>query len=148
MGLTSRETKLMSAAKVFLDTNILLYSLDARDIRKRDIARELLEGLCKSGGGYISLQVVNEFASNLIRKFGRSPAEVDILCEGLSDLKIESGSMNQIREALRIMTIASISYWDACVVASAALAGCRTIYTEDLQTDQVIAGVRIVNPFR
>jgi len=33
------------------------------------------------------------------------------------------------------------------IIASALDAGCRTLYTEDLQHGQVVEGVRIENPF-
>lgn len=138
----------MSAVKTFVDTNVLLYSLDARDLRKRDIARQLIEGLCKDGSGYLSRQVINEFASNLIRKFGRTPADVSKLCEDLSDFRIDVGGLAQVQEALRIMGATSISFWDACIIASAISAGCRVILTEDLAAAQVIAGITVVNPFR
>jgi len=137
----------MSVPSVFVDTNVLLYSLDERDLRKRDIARKLIDELCRDGNGHISLQVINEFASNLIRKFGRTPSEVSEMCAELSSLRVVVGSMAQVQEALRIMSTASISYWDACVVSTAAMSGCRTILTEDLPAKQLIAGVRIVNPF-
>jgi predicted nucleic acid-binding protein len=32
-------------------------------------------------------------------------------------------------------------------LAAAASAGCETLYTEDLQAGQTVAGVKIVNPF-
>ncbi len=38
--------------------------------------------------------------------------------------------------------------YDACIVASASLAGCGVLYTEDLADGAVIADVRITNPFK
>jgi predicted nucleic acid-binding protein len=41
-----------------------------------------------------------------------------------------------------------LNYWDALIVAAALLAGCDTLYTEDLQHGQVIEGrLTVVNPF-
>lgn len=40
-----------------------------------------------------------------------------------------------------------ISFWDAMIVRSAAELGCTTVWTEDLNHGQEIAGVRIANPF-
>jgi predicted nucleic acid-binding protein len=37
--------------------------------------------------------------------------------------------------------------YDSLIVASALAAGCATLYTEDLQHDQQIEGLRIINPF-
>jgi len=41
----------------------------------------------------------------------------------------------------------SISYWDALIVSAAARLRCDTLLSEDLNHGEVIAGVRIVNPF-
>jgi len=148
MDLTFHATRPMSVERTFVDTNVLLYSIDEKDLRKRDIAREIIAGLCRNGNGHISMQVVNEFASNLVRKFGRSPSDARKLCADLSDFRLEVGSMAQVQEALRIMEVASISYWDACIVSSAVLSGCRIVMTEDMFSDQRIKGTKIINPFR
>lgn len=41
-----------------------------------------------------------------------------------------------------------LSIWAAMIVGAAAVAGCRTLLTEDLADRQEIRGVRIENPFR
>jgi len=33
------------------------------------------------------------------------------------------------------------------IIAAAQMAGCRTLYTEDLHDGQVVDGLRIVNPY-
>ncbi len=45
------------------------------------------------------------------------------------------------------MQTASISFWDAAIVASAIEAGCSVLLTEDLNHGKIIAGVQIQNPF-
>ena len=40
-----------------------------------------------------------------------------------------------------------LSFYDALIVASASLAGCTALYSEDMQDGQTIAGVTIRNPF-
>jgi len=41
-----------------------------------------------------------------------------------------------------------LSHWDALIVAAAVLAGCETLYSEDLQDGQVFEGrLTVVNPF-
>lgn len=42
----------------------------------------------------------------------------------------------------------SVSFWDALVLQAASVAGCSVLLTEDLRHGQVLAGVRIENPFR
>ena len=64
----------MSAADCFFDTNILLYLLSA-DAAKAGRAEVLL-----AGGGVVSVQVLNEFASVASRKLAMTISEIrDIL---------------------------------------------------------------------
>jgi len=41
-----------------------------------------------------------------------------------------------------------LSWWDALVLASAQLAGCQTLLSEDFQHGQQFGDVRVSNPFR
>lgn len=53
-----------------------------------------------------------------------------------------------VNEAMRLGKSHSLSHWDALIVAAALLAGCDTLYSEDLQHGQVFGGsLRVVNPF-
>jgi predicted nucleic acid-binding protein len=51
-------------AEVFFDTNVVLY-LVSGDVKKADLAEAAL-----AGGGHVSVQVLNEFASFARRKAG------------------------------------------------------------------------------
>ena len=52
-----------------------------------------------------------------------------------------------ISAAFRIEDEAGIGFWDALILAAARKAGADRLLTEDLNSGQVIAGVRIENPF-
>jgi predicted nucleic acid-binding protein len=41
----------------------------------------------------------------------------------------------------------ALSYWDALIVASAHIAGCSVLLTEDMGNGDVLAGVKLINPF-
>lgn len=41
-----------------------------------------------------------------------------------------------------------LSHRDSLIAAAAQLAGCDTLYSEDMQHDQQLEGLRICNPFR
>jgi predicted nucleic acid-binding protein len=41
----------------------------------------------------------------------------------------------------------ALSYWDALIVASAHISGCAVLLTEDMGTGEVLAGVKLLNPF-
>jgi predicted nucleic acid-binding protein len=40
-----------------------------------------------------------------------------------------------------------LALWDALLVASALMAGCKLFISEDMQNGRVISGMRIANPF-
>jgi predicted nucleic acid-binding protein len=60
-------------SKVFLDTNILVYSLDQSDIGKRGKCRRLLKSLVGESSGVISTQVMQEFFMAATTKLGADP---------------------------------------------------------------------------
>ena len=43
--------------------------------------------------------------------------------------------------------LSQISFWDALIVQAARLSGAATLFSEDLQTDSVIGGIKVINPF-
>jgi len=51
-------------------------------------------------------------------------------------------------DALEIKAQNNLSYWDAAIVAAARALGCTQLYSEDMQHDREIGGVKIANPFR
>lgn len=134
-------------AKGFIDTNIYFHSVDPTDLAKRAKAVALLTQLAEDGTGYVSTQVAMELAANFIKKLKRSPADVEKLLRGLDDFNLIPTGPATVRRALELMTLASLSFWDAAIIAAAEAGGCDTLYTEDLNAGQVIAGVKIVDPF-
>jgi len=54
--------------RYFVDTNILVYSRDARDPAKHQIARRWLTELWSSGSGRISTQVLKEYYQTVTRR--------------------------------------------------------------------------------
>ena len=59
-------------ALVFVDTNVLLYTHDERDLDKQARAREWVGWCWRQRAGRISTQVLNEFYNNAITKFRKS----------------------------------------------------------------------------
>jgi predicted nucleic acid-binding protein len=130
--------------KVFLDTNILLYTIGQHDVRT-PVAEELVER-----GGVISVQVLNELASVAHRKLKMSWQDVAnaldairILCPSVVPITAETPDA-----ALRLAVRHGFHIYDALIVAAALEAGCGTLYSEDMQSGQVIGGrLTIRNPF-
>ena len=126
----------------FLDTNLLIYAQGAG--AKGETARQAI-----LAGGVISVQVLNECAAVLRRKF---KFDWDAVGEAISDMRTALEPVRPIdvgthEAAVALARSHGFSFYDALIVASALEAGCDTLLTEDLQAGQRIAGLTIVNPF-
>ena len=130
--------------RAFFDTNVLLYTIGHHDART-PTAEALL-----ARGGLISMQVLNELASVAHRKLRMSWPEV---AEALGAIRILCPSPVPITAeihdaALRLAGQHGFHIYDALIVAAALEADCATLYTEDLQSGQVIDDrLTIQNPF-
>jgi predicted nucleic acid-binding protein len=132
----------MNAGSVFLDTNVLLYLLSS-DTAKADRAEALI-----AGGGVISVQVLNEFVSVASRKLSMSLPEIrEVLSAVRASCLVEPVSVDTHELALELTERFNLSFYDGLIVAAAALAKCRLLYTEDMQEGQTIENVTIRNPF-
>lgn len=134
--------------RVFFDTNVILYAFVNHDAAKMAVAASLIERHALAGDAVVSTQVLQETYDNAVRKFKLSADRAETLVIRLSELTVVSSSGPFVLSAIRLARSAQISIWDALMVAAAAESGCVTLYTEDLNHGQVIAGVRVVNPFK
>lgn len=134
--------------RVFVDTNILIYAVDASAGRRCDVARELLRVPQSAQRKVISTQVLQEFYSIAVRKLGTSPLQAKDLTEGWLGLDVVVVDVETIRAAMNCAALQQIAFWDAVIVSAADRASCPVLLTEDLNHGQVISGVRIENPFR
>ena len=132
----------------FFDTNILLYAKIDDESEKHHIAKDLI--ILKTGNSEpnISVQVLNEFTVNAIKK-GKSLSEVETVIKQLvKSFYVLQLSTEITMDAFRISKRYQFSFWDSLIVASALATHCSVLYTEDLQDGQIIDGVlKISNPF-
>lgn len=134
----------MSAASCFFDTNIVLYLLSADEV-KADRAELLL-----AGGGTISVQVLNEFASVAARKLNMSWVDIrEVLAVVRAVCKVEALTEGMHERALDLAERHGFALYDAMIVAAALMSGCTTLYSEDLHHGLVVEGqLKITNPYR
>ncbi len=139
-----KQIHVVSTSDRFIDTNVLLYLL-SEDESKANRAEETL-----AEGGVVSVQVLNEFAAVATRKLRMSIAEVrEILATIRAVCKVVPIDEATHDEGLRLAEKHALSLYDAMIVAAALLAGCKTIFSEDMQHGQKFASsLRIQNPFR
>jgi predicted nucleic acid-binding protein len=135
-------------ALVFVDTNVLIYALDAGDPQKQQAARAWRAELWRSRRGRVSFQVLQEFYVQVTRKW---PAAQDAARAEVRDLlawRPVNADAEMIERAWKIQDRYGFSFWDALVVAATRFASCPYLLTEDLQAGQNLDGVLVVNPFR
>jgi predicted nucleic acid-binding protein len=136
-------------AEVFVDTNVLLYSIDedAASASKRERAQQLL--LSERWGW--SVQVAAEFfvnATSAKRPFRLAAADAAALVEAWFAFPTVELTPALFRAAVRVRERFELSYWDAAILAAAKQLGCRVVFSEDLNDGQDHDGVTVVNPFK
>ena len=139
----------MKPSLVFVDTNVLLYGVDDRDLAKRDRARAWIAACWSHHCGRLSSQVLNEFYWNARKKFPSAVSAGDARAEVRRLQQWQPWIVDHatVESAWAIESRWGLSYWDALMVAAAQQQGCTFLLTEDLQHDQMIDKLRILNPF-
>ncbi|MEN8132405.1 MAG: PIN domain-containing protein, partial [Pseudomonadota bacterium] len=118
---------------------------------KAAIANRIIRAGIETGNACISFQVVQECLNTIIRKaqicLTKEQAD-SYLDASLSPLLRIYPSISLYKRSLDIQSRYKISYYDSLIVAAVLEAGCKTLYSEDLQHGLRIEGVTIENPFR
>jgi predicted nucleic acid-binding protein len=130
-------------AETFFDTHVVLYLVSGDDA-KADVAEATL-----ARGGHVSVQVLNEFASVARRKAGMSWDEISEVLDHVRQVCAVHPLLVETHErGVDLAERYGLSLYDALIVAAASLAGCRVLYSEDLQAGQRFdGGVVVRNPF-
>jgi len=132
----------MSADSAFFDSNVLVYLTDDAS-GKSGRTEDLL-----ADGGVISVQVMNEFANVARRKVQLSwPETRDFLNTFRVTLEIVPMTLETHERGLDLAEQYSLSVYDGMIVAAALLAGCTTLYSEDMHDGLIIEGLTIRNPY-
>jgi predicted nucleic acid-binding protein len=138
----------LSAGRVFVDSNILLYAEDVRDPPRRLIAATVLNELWASGTGVLSTQVLQEFYNVATRKLQISPATARRIVAEYAEWPVVESTAQLIVSASILHERYRFSFWDAMVVEAALISGAMTLLSEDLQDGRRIGSLTIRNPFR
>ena len=134
----------MPVPKAFIDSNILLYLLSA-DADKANRAEEIVRA-----GGLISVQVLNEITSVARRKLAMSWVEINEVLTLIRSICPTDPLTIKTHDRGRLVAERyGLSVYDAMIVAAALLAGCKTLYSEDMQDGLLIDHqLHICNPFQ
>lgn len=135
---------------VFVDTNVLVYAIDAAMGDRHVAARRWMESLWATQRGRVSVQVMQEFYVTVTRKL-RPGLSRDLAQREAraflpwSPIEISTSILEQ---AWFLESRFQLSFWDALIVSSARAAGCSYLLTEDLQDGQDLDGLLVLDPFR
>jgi predicted nucleic acid-binding protein len=134
-------------AKVFFDTNVLVYAAvgTGKDESKRKRALDLIQ----SEDFGTSAQVLQEFFVTVVRKALRplSAAQALEWIEQWAAFPCQPIDRELVQIAVGLSERFTISYWDAAILAAAEALGSRIVYSEDLNDGQQYDEVRVINPF-
>ena len=132
----------------FLDTNVLVYAYDPTQPGKQRIAQDLLRRAL-AGELVTSTQALAEFAATLLHKMAppASFGHVTAALDALSPIRVVSPDANLVRRAVEARANYGVHFYDGMIIAAAEQAGCRCIWSEDLNAGQAYFGVKIQNPF-
>jgi predicted nucleic acid-binding protein len=132
------------SVRAFFDTTIFVYAI-VQDDPRADAALALA-----TGGGVVSLQVLNEFAAVARKKAKMSWTDIRVALESITVLCPNPLpiTLDTHTRAIAIAETHGFKIYDALIVASALEGRCTTLYS-DMQDGQVMEGkLTIRNPFR
>lgn len=140
----STVSKRTSVAEAFFDTNVLLYLL-SDDMAKADAAEAAM-----ASGGHVSVQVLNEFVAVARRKARLDWHRIEKVLGIVREVCLVQPLTLDTHDAARELSRKhNLHIYDASIVASASLAGCDVLFSEDFQHDQQFGkALRVRNPFR
>jgi len=134
-------------SKIFIDTNIFVYSIDQKDPNKRDRARNILKRLVEVHQPVISTQVIKEFYVVASTKLKADSFIIKNIVHNFRNLEVVNNDLELIEQAIDISTISRLSFWDSLIIAAAEKANCEFVFSEDMNPGQTYRGVMLVNPF-
>lgn len=138
----------MSANRVSLDTNILIYSIDKDDEKKQNTAIELIEKCVLEYDCVLTLQSLSEFYAAATRKGKVTHLQAEAQIKDWQILfPTILPSTRTVEYALKAVNEHSLSFWDAMIWSVSYENGVREIFSEDFQAGRELKGVLFINPF-
>ena len=131
--------------KIFIDTNIFVYTQSSIDVNKRDISINII----KNCNCYTSTQVLNEVSNVMFKKLNMQASEIKQIITAINEnCRISIISYDMVQMTLDIKERYGYSYYDSLILVSALKSGCQKLFSEDMSDGQIIEStLKIINPF-
>jgi predicted nucleic acid-binding protein len=133
----------------FADTNLIVYTMDPTETKKRLLAKDFLNRIIDHHTLVLSPQSLNEFyrvVTETRRLIPRNDAQSIVW--GWSKFCTAPYDFEVTQQAWRIHDRYGYGWWDSMLLASASLADCELFLSEDMRHEQQIENVTILNPFK
>lgn len=135
-------------SRVFVDTNILIYAIDADAGEKHVRAQGVIEEIWLSKSGVISTQILSELTVNLRKKLHMKWGDIRQIVEPYQSWTVIGIEQKDPLLATKIAEEHGTSYWDALVLRASIKSKCAFLLTEDLNPGQEIEGIKVINPLK
>lgn len=133
---------------IALDTNILIYGVDASDQRKHLRAKFLIDTAETNPAITISDQNLFEFGHAILRKKLLARADTFRMLASWSALfTVITPTTAAVLDAVALLQKFHLSVWDARLLATCAANGVSTLFSEDMQDGGQYGRVRVLDPF-
>jgi len=136
------------AGRSFIDTNVLVYAEASDEPLKQQAALTLLKRLYENNEGVLSTQILQEYCNVALKKLRLSSTHIRAQLDLYEQFELVQVTPAIIRAGLDLQQTRSVSFFDSIVLASAHAAGCNVIWSEDMNTGEVINGMQMTNPFQ
>jgi predicted nucleic acid-binding protein len=133
----------------FIDSNVLLYTIDNSDIAKQTQAIEAIAQASSRGTVAISTQVLVEFfnISTAKLKPGLSHQAASEMLERLCEFEVITSTGQGVLEATKLVQRYKLQWWDALILEAAVRANADILLSEDGQHGQRFGKLVVHNPF-
>jgi predicted nucleic acid-binding protein len=137
----------MSAERLTVDTNLLVYVIDRSDLERQRMATTVV-GAARQTDCWLTYQALSEFFSVATRKFRMPPSFASHrVLDWLQIFPTAATSRKSLASAMEASSNGRFSFWDALLLASAEEAGCTVALSEDMADGASLGNIRVVNPF-
>ena len=132
---------------ILVDTNVLVYAYDPRDVAKNAQAQHLLKALRQTKRGVLSVQTLAEFMRATQKLAIPARTAMGYVQAFAASWMILNLTPQVVLEAARGVSDHSLAYYDAQIWAMARLNQIGVIFSEDFNSGATLEGVRFINPF-
>jgi len=133
--------------KVFIDSNIWVYLFSDDKNHKAKIAEKFIADNSVNSVFVTSYQVVNEVC-NVLKRHGLAEEKIRVVIESMTNIcLIQDVSKETCLLASALREKYSFSFWDSVIVATAKIARCNLLISEDMHDGLMIDRLKIKNIF-